>query len=127
MADLDLTAAIEAVLHVMDWPDDREFSAHVEPDGRELTPPGCYWEFAEEIAQAVITAMTPPPTLSPQQVQILRLVAAGMTNQAIADRLHLGCSSVAEQLSRVYRKLGVSSRAAAVEVARQRGLLGGQP
>lgn len=52
------TAAIEAVLRVMDWPDDREQSAHIEPDGYQLTPPGAYWDTAEEIAAAVIAATT---------------------------------------------------------------------
>lgn len=50
-------AAIIAVLTQMDWPDDREFSAHIEPDGYQLTPPGTYWDMATDVARAAIGAL----------------------------------------------------------------------
>lgn len=43
-----------AVLEVLGWPDDREGSAHVEDDGHEVTPPGHYWEVAQDIVRAVL-------------------------------------------------------------------------
>jgi DNA-binding NarL/FixJ family response regulator len=45
---------------------------------------------------------------------ILRLVAAGRTNAAIAHALELSSRTVAKHLEHIYRKLKVSSRAAAV-------------
>lgn len=57
MAELT-DAATLAVLREMGWPDDREFSAHVEPDSYQLTPPGAYWDAAREIAEAVMRVIT---------------------------------------------------------------------
>lgn len=52
-----LTDATLAVLREMDWPDDRQASAHIEPDGYQVTPPGTYWDMAQDVAGAVISAM----------------------------------------------------------------------
>jgi DNA-binding CsgD family transcriptional regulator len=55
-----------------------------------------------------------PASLTDREIVILRLVAAGRTNSAIAHELQLSPRTVAKHLEHVYRKLGVSSRAAAV-------------
>ena len=55
-----------------------------------------------------------PPGLTDRETTILRLVATGRTNSAIAHHLQLSPRTVAKHLEHVYRKLGVSSRAAAV-------------
>jgi DNA-binding CsgD family transcriptional regulator len=55
-----------------------------------------------------------PASLTAREIVILRLVAAGRTNRAIAHELQLSPRTVAKHLEHVYRKLGVSSRAAAV-------------
>jgi DNA-binding CsgD family transcriptional regulator len=55
-----------------------------------------------------------PARLTDREIVILRLVAAGRTNSAIAHELQLSPRTVAKHLEHVYRKLGVSSRAAAV-------------
>jgi DNA-binding CsgD family transcriptional regulator len=55
-----------------------------------------------------------PAGLTDREIAILRLVAAGRTNSAIAHELRLSPRTVAKHLEHVYRKLGVSSRAAAV-------------
>jgi DNA-binding CsgD family transcriptional regulator len=52
--------------------------------------------------------------LTGRETQILRLVAAGRTNIAIAHELQVSPRTVAKHLEHLYRKLGVSSRAAAV-------------
>ena len=52
--------------------------------------------------------------LTGREIAIMRLVAAGRTNSAIAHELQLSPRTVAKHLEHVYRKLGVSSRAAAV-------------
>jgi DNA-binding NarL/FixJ family response regulator len=61
--------------------------------------------------------------LSPRELQVLRRVAAGETNREIADRLQVGVETVKTLLGRMYSKLGARSRAQAVAVARERGLL----
>jgi DNA-binding CsgD family transcriptional regulator len=52
--------------------------------------------------------------LTDREIGILRLVAAGRTNSAIAHELRVSPRTVAKHLEHAYRKLGVSSRAAAV-------------
>jgi DNA-binding CsgD family transcriptional regulator len=58
-----------------------------------------------------------PSGLTDREAQILRLVAAGRTNMAIARTLDVSPRTVAKHLEHVYRKLGVTSRAAAVSRA----------
>ncbi len=48
---------------------------------------------------------------------MLELVAAGLTNEAIADRLYLSVRTVERHLSNVYAKLGVSGKAARAAAA----------
>jgi DNA-binding CsgD family transcriptional regulator len=52
--------------------------------------------------------------LTEREIQILRLVADGRTNTAIAHALGVSPRTVAKHLEHTYRKLGVSNRAAAV-------------
>ena len=56
----------------------------------------------------------PAARLTDRETTILQLVAAGRTNSAIAHQLQLSPRTVAKHLEHAYRKLGVSSRAAAV-------------
>ena len=62
-------------------------------------------------------------SLSPRESAVLRLVAEGLTNRAIATRLRIGEATVKTHLLHVYGKLGVSDRASAVNAAWQRGLV----
>jgi DNA-binding NarL/FixJ family response regulator len=54
---------------------------------------------------------------------VLRLVAAGKTNHAIATSLQLAEKTVHRHVSNIYAKLGVSSRAAATAYAYQHHLV----
>ena len=68
-----------------------------------------------QAAQALATMPGRESTsLTEREIQILRLVADGRTNTAIAHRLEASPRTVAKHLEHTYRKLGVSSRAAAV-------------
>jgi predicted ATPase/DNA-binding CsgD family transcriptional regulator len=64
-----------------------------------------------------------PAGLSDREVDVLRLVASGLTNAEIADQLFLSPRTVDAHLYRIYRKLDVSSRAAAARFAVQNGIL----
>jgi DNA-binding NarL/FixJ family response regulator len=65
------------------------------------------------------------PALSPREVEVLRLAAEGATNAAIGRALHISPTTVKTHLMRVYEKLGVGDRAAAVSRAIRQGLLPG--
>jgi LuxR family maltose regulon positive regulatory protein len=56
--------------------------------------------------------------LSPRELEVLRLVAAGLTNREIADRLVIAVSTVKSHTNSIYGKLDVSNRTQAVARAR---------
>lgn len=61
--------------------------------------------------------------LTARESQILSLVAEGLGNKDIAEKLCLSRYTVECHIKRIYRKLAVSSRTRAIHAARQRGLL----
>ena len=63
--------------------------------------------------------------LTDRELQVLRLVAAGLTNRAIATRLRISEKTVARHVSNIFTKLGLSSRAAATAYAYEHGVAGG--
>ncbi len=58
------------------------------------------------------TGTTPAEPLTAREIDVLRLAAEGLDNDAIARRLSLGVRTVERHLSNVYLKLGVSGRVA---------------
>jgi DNA-binding NarL/FixJ family response regulator len=66
---------------------------------------------------------SPATTLTRRETDVLLLVADGLSNQAIARRLHLTEGTVKSHLVRVFGKLGVDSRTAAVATATDLGLI----
>jgi two-component system, NarL family, nitrate/nitrite response regulator NarL len=75
---------------------------------------------AEEIR---MRAPAEPSPLSQREREILRLTAGGESASDIAGHLFLSPATVKTHLQRIYQKLGVSDRAAAVAEAMRRGLL----
>jgi DNA-binding NarL/FixJ family response regulator len=63
--------------------------------------------------------------LSPREAEVLRLLAAGRTNRAIAVDLHISEKTVARHVSNIFGKLDVSTRSAATAYAYQHGLSAG--
>ena len=55
--------------------------------------------------------------LTDREIEVLRLVAAGKTNRAIADELGISDKTIARHVSNIFMKLGLSSRAAATAYA----------
>lgn len=66
----------------------------------------------------------PDRSLSARELEVLRLVAAGRSNDAIARELFLSVATVKTHLAHVNTKLGTRSRTEATAVARERGILG---
>jgi DNA-binding CsgD family transcriptional regulator len=68
-------------------------------------------------------APSAPAGLTGRELEVLRLVAQGMSNQEIATSLVLSEHTVHRHVANVLAKLGVSSRAAAVAQAARHDLL----
>jgi predicted ATPase/DNA-binding CsgD family transcriptional regulator len=63
-----------------------------------------------------------PAGLTPREVEVLRLVASGLTDAQVAERLVLSVRTVHSHVRSIYRKLGVSSRTGATGYALREGL-----
>jgi DNA-binding NarL/FixJ family response regulator len=61
--------------------------------------------------------------LTPREIEIVRLVAKGLRNQAIAEQLRISEGTVKVHLHNIYEKLGVDSRVALTNYAREKGLV----
>ena len=61
--------------------------------------------------------------LSPREIEVLRLVADGATNQVAARKLLVSETTIKTHLLHIYTKLGVRDRASAVAAAYKRGLI----
>lgn len=60
--------------------------------------------------------------LTRRELEVLELLASGLTNRTIAERLHVTTRTVDTHVSRILTKLGVSTRAAATAFAHRHGL-----
>lgn len=83
--------------------------------------------FSATVADRILGRIAPPhvatlPQLSPRERQVLDLIAAGLANDAIADRLHLASKTVGNHISAIFLKLGVATRSEAIVMARDAGL-----
>jgi non-specific serine/threonine protein kinase len=93
-------------------------------EGKQMTPADLVL-LAEQItapAPQISPLGSPHPapahaTLTPREVEVLRLVATGLTNTQIAQRLHVTPRTVNAHLTAIYSKLGVSSRSGAIRYA----------
>ena len=63
-----------------------------------------------------------PARLTPREIEVLGLVASGMTNAQIAKELIVSPRTVETHLTSIYHKLGVTSRTAATRFALEHGL-----
>jgi HD-GYP domain-containing protein (c-di-GMP phosphodiesterase class II) len=64
-----------------------------------------------------------PSGLTEREVEVLRLVARGLTNKEIASQLEISPKTAGHHVQHVFEKLGVRTRAAATMIAMQRGLV----
>jgi LuxR family maltose regulon positive regulatory protein len=77
--------------------------------------------FPDAEPSAEVDTMVEP--LSEREVEVLQLIAAGLSNREIAHKLLLSLNTVKSHTGNIYGKLGVSSRTQAVGKARMLGLL----
>ncbi|MDP9471313.1 MAG: tetratricopeptide repeat protein, partial [Chloroflexota bacterium] len=104
-------------------------------EGREMTVERVLAEVETAVAEvppdvAPVPAPAPAPPapplpagLSEREVEVLRLVAQGLSNAEVGERLYLSPRTVNSHLTRIFRKLEVPSRQAAARKAFQLGLV----
>jgi two-component system, NarL family, response regulator YdfI len=77
-----------------------------------------------EIADSVQRApVTPDASLTPREIEVLRLLAEGLANKNIAWKLGISEHTVKFHITSIFTKLHVSSRAEAVATGMRRGLI----
>ena len=110
-----------------DAPPEKLFEAvRVVATGDALLAPGVTRRLIAEFARLRPPQRTRPEdldALTPRELEILGLVAAGHSNHEIADRLVLSNETVKTHVSHVLRKLGLRDRAQAVVAAYESGLV----
>ncbi len=120
-SDSDVLPAIEAgaIGYLLkDSPREELFEAiRAAAQGRPL--------LTSSIAARLMERMRGPSVeaLSSREIDVLRLVAKGTSNREIADRLYITQATVKSHLIRIYGKLGVADRTAAVTKALEQGIL----
>ncbi|MFF4276611.1 response regulator [Streptomyces sp. NPDC001536] len=77
----------------------------------------------EVVGKLVGQVVSPDVELTGREAEVVRLAAEGLSNRAIAQALFLSEATVKTHLVRIYRKLKVENRAAAVTEAARRGLI----
>jgi predicted ATPase/DNA-binding CsgD family transcriptional regulator len=86
------------------------------------------WDRGRAMGAAEILDLAPPRApehpagLTLREVEVLRLVAEGLTDAQVAERLVLSVRTVHSHVRSIYRKLGVNSRSAATGYALRQGL-----
>ncbi|NAZ75874.1 AAA family ATPase [Kineococcus sp. T13] len=82
----------------------------------------------EELARRLrVDAAPGRGPLTARELQVLDLLAAGLTNRAVGERLFMAEKTASVHVSRILAKLGASSRAEAVSIGLRSGLLAGVP
>jgi DNA-binding CsgD family transcriptional regulator/pimeloyl-ACP methyl ester carboxylesterase len=82
--------------------------------------------FLDEIGfpgTASVGQSAPPDRLSAREVEVLRLMAAGKSNQQIADELVISLNTVLRHVSNIFAKTGAANRTEAAGYARNRSLI----
>jgi DNA-binding NarL/FixJ family response regulator len=94
--------------------------------GEALLAPAVTRRLISEFARLRPTAPAPPAAvaeLTPRETEVLRLLAEGLSNPEIADRLVITEETVKTHVSRVLHKLALRDRAQAVVLAYESGLV----
>ena len=102
--------------------DDATATLELDAAGRILTALGAQPDLAGARALPPGGTTPSPHGLTGRELEVLRLVARGLTNREIADELSVAVRTVDTHVSRILTKLGVATRAAATAYAHRHGL-----
>jgi DNA-binding NarL/FixJ family response regulator len=89
--------------------------------GESVLPPSVASVVVHHLAER--PAGVPEDALTPREMEVLRLLSEGLSNQQIAYDLDLSVRTVEAHLTHIYAKLGAGSRTEAVLLALRKGLL----
>ena len=91
----------------------------------QMADPGFLATTRRTVAKALLgDPPTPGEPLSARELDVMRLLAAGLSKREAAAQLFVSYNTVHSHVRSIYRKLGVASRADAVVRARDQGLIG---
>lgn len=118
--DADILAAVEAGASgymLKDAPPEkiRQAVQHAAAGQTALAP--------EVAARLMGHIQNPAPSLSNREIQIVELLATGMSNRGISKQLFISEATVKTHLVHIYEKLGVDNRTAAIATARERRII----
>ena len=93
--------------------------------GDALLAPSITRRLIEEFAAARTAPRAPPglDELTPRELEVFRLLATGLNNAEIAERLIIGETTIKTHVTRILMKLGVRDRVQAVVLAYEAGLI----
>ncbi|HZU19094.1 MAG TPA: response regulator transcription factor [Candidatus Dormibacteraeota bacterium] len=98
-------------------------------EGKALLEPAVQARLLEALAAGGAVAVQEPPAppdgLTRREVEVLRLIAEGLSNQEIAGRLFVSEATVKTHINNLFSKIGARDRAQAVAYAYRNGLAGG--
>ncbi|HMQ33811.1 MAG TPA: response regulator transcription factor [Chloroflexaceae bacterium] len=81
-----------------------------------------------DVTRALVSALNTPPApgvdLSERELEVLRLMVAGLSNEQIAERLYISRNTVRHHVHNILGKLGAANRTEAVGLAVQHNLVG---
>ncbi|HSF97249.1 MAG TPA: response regulator transcription factor [Ornithinibacter sp.] len=107
-----------------DAPEERLTAAiRVVADGGSLFAPSVTKRLIEEFAQRRPSPSVPVHGLTDREAEVLRLVAAGLSNAEIAQRLYITDNTVKTHVARILTKLGLRDRVQAVVLAYESGMV----
>jgi LuxR family maltose regulon positive regulatory protein len=103
----------------------------VAPLLRHVAARGSHREYAQRLLAAIEGSPAAPrpdqaglfETISERELDVLRLVAAGLPNRVIGERLFISDKTVKKHVSNILGKLGAANRTQAVDQARRLGLI----
>jgi predicted ATPase/class 3 adenylate cyclase/DNA-binding CsgD family transcriptional regulator len=100
-----------------EWVKGRTMSPEQALATSEEMAPSTHIQEEQSSSPTSVSSPSYPDRLTAREVEVLRVVAQGLTNEQVAERLVISPRTVDTHLTSIYSKIGVSSRAAATRYA----------
>lgn len=125
--DEDLFGAIKsgASGYLLKTQDTDEFFALLEnvAQGEAVLSPGLTARILDELARWPSSQKEPHPNLSPRQIQVLTLVAQGLTYKEVGEKLFLSERTIKYHMGQIVARLHIHNRTEVIDYARRSGLV----